>query len=157
MGPLYNLVHTHTEVPRIPWSATVGFQLSGIVTAVAIRVKLLLCCLAVQLSGQQKSTDKHTHLHIHKSTQMHTDTHGNTKLIQRIQNKLWSKPQKPDPRMYLFPHVCIHAFSMNAGNRNICAQAKRIISGVKFTHPPTQTLFHTTSNMLSGVITLTHI
>jgi len=43
--------------------------------------------------------------------------------------------------MYLFPHVCIHAFSMNAGNRNIYAQAKRIISGVKFTHPPTQTLY----------------
>lgn len=43
--------------------------------------------------------------------------------------------------MHLFPHVCIHALSMNAGNRNIYAQAKRIISGVKFTHPPTQTQY----------------
>lgn len=80
--------HTHK------YQESPGLLLSGVscleLTAVGIRVKLLLCCLAeaVQLSGQQKSTDKHTHLHIRKSSQMHTDTHGNTKPIQRIQNKL---------------------------------------------------------------------
>lgn len=150
--PLQSRTH-NTLVLRIPWSAAVGCQLSGILTAVGIRVKLLLCCLAeaVRLSSQQKFTDKHTHMHICKSTQMHTDAYGN---IKPIWGKLKdSKPQKPDAHSFF-------STTMNASNQNIYAQTTRIISGVKFTHPPTQThytQFHTTPNMLSGVITLTHI
>lgn len=88
--PLYNPSHTH--VLRIPWSAAVGCQLFGIVTGVGIRVKLLLCCLAeaVQLSGQQKSTDKHTHMQMHTNANRHTHKYkpilSKQKAIDEIQS-----------------------------------------------------------------------